>query len=128
MKFLIEPIQRMVQKRHLKDQDIEINVQWRQNPYGVGEEGWRNFVNRNYLNPFVNEAYEVKDLFAPLSVYKDTMCCELVGTYHDFDWCLPRCDRNFGTVQLNIAKERMVNFIRNSLWIWDRRADIIASS
>lgn len=38
MKFLIEPIQRMIQKRHLKDQDIEINVQWRQNPYGVGEE------------------------------------------------------------------------------------------
>ena len=38
MKFLIEPLQRMVQKRHFKDQDIEINVQWRQNPCGVGDE------------------------------------------------------------------------------------------
>lgn len=97
--------------------------------YGVGEEGWKNFVDSNYLNPFVNKDYEVKDLFAPFSEYKETMCSELVGTYHDFDWCLPRCGyKNFGTVHPYIAKERMINFIRNSLWIWDQRADIIASS
>ena len=43
------------------------------------------YVDKNYLNPFVNSNYEVKDIFAPVSIYKTNMCKEVVGTYHNFD-------------------------------------------
>lgn len=38
MKFINRANSKDGPKRHFKDQDIEINVQWRQNPCGVGEE------------------------------------------------------------------------------------------
>lgn len=97
--------------------------------FGNGEAGWINFVNKNYLNPFVNENYEVKDLFSSLTAYKNPFCKELVGSHHDFDRCLPRCGQEQGaTVSLPVAHSRAVNFIKNSLWIWEKRAELIENS
>lgn len=95
------------------------------NTYGYGESGWRTFIKRNYLMPFVNEEYLVKDIFADNSSYKSNECNELIGKHHDFDWCLPRCSNNGEEILLSIAKERAVNYMKNSLWIWDERANIL---
>ncbi|MBP1576436.1 MAG: hypothetical protein J6A68_02775, partial [Oscillospiraceae bacterium] len=95
------------------------------NTYGCGESGWRAFIKRNYLMPFVNDKYLVKDIFADNNSYKNNECDELIGRHHDFDWCLPRCSKNGEEILLNKAKERVVNYMKNSLWIWDERSNIL---
>ncbi len=93
--------------------------------YGYGESGWITFIKQNYLMPFVNDAYLVKDIFADNSSYKSNDCNELIGKYHNFDWCLPRCSKNDKEISLNTAKERVVNYMKNSLWIWEERSNIL---
>ena len=78
--------------------------------------------------PFVNDEYLVKDIFADNSSYKSQKCNELIGEHHDFDWCLPRCSKNGEEITPQIAKERAINYIKNSLWIWAERAEILLES
>lgn len=89
--------------------------------YGKEKQGWENFIKQNYLMPFVNEDFFVKDIFANNNNYKQNTCTELVGTHHDFDWCLPRCSKNGEKASLSTAKEKAINYMNNCLWIWKER-------
>lgn len=70
-----------------------------------------------YFNPYVNDKYEVKELFAPYEQYNKKDCTEVVGTYHGWDYCLPRCDKEDKTVPIIVAKNRAYHYAVNSLWI-----------
>lgn len=96
------------------------------NDYGHGETGWKNFIEKNYLNPLVNINYEVKDIFAEHKIYRSEDCKEVVGAHHDFDWCLPRCDKTRNVIDNETARKRVVNFMQNTIWIWNERADILS--
>lgn len=89
--------------------------------YGKEKEGWENFIKQNYLLPFVNKDFFVKDIFANNNNYKQNKCTELVGTHHDFDWCLPGCSKNGEKASLSTAKEKAKNYMNNCLWIWKER-------
>lgn len=58
-----------------------------------------------------------KDLFATYEQYSKKDCTEIVGTYHGWDYCLPRCDKDDKTVPITDAKNRTYNYAVNSLWI-----------
>lgn len=92
--------------------------------YGAGESGWVRFLKKNYLMPFVNNLYMVKDMFANHDMYKNTNCKDLLGSHHGFDYCLPGCSKNGEDVTMKTAKDRVVNYMLNSLWIWDERASL----
>lgn len=58
-----------------------------------------------------------KDLFAPYEQYSKKDCTEVVGTYHGWDYCLPRCDKDDKTVPITDAKNPAYYYAVNSLWI-----------
>lgn len=58
-----------------------------------------------------------KDLFASYEQYNKKDCTELVGTYHGWDYCLPRCDKDDKTVPITDAKNCAYYYAVNSLWI-----------
>lgn len=76
--------------------------------FGNGEEGWYSFVDYYHFNPYVNNKYEVKVLFAPYEQYSKKDCNEVVGTYHDWDYCLPRCSKDDHTVPITDAKKSCI--------------------
>ena len=117
--------QENMNKRMLKY--IEPYEKWLDS-YGDREVGWKTFIKQNYLLPFVNENYQVKDIFANESIYKNNNCNELLGEHHDFDWCLPRCSKNGEEVTLEVAKQRTVNYMKNSIWIWNERSVLLLES
>lgn len=75
------------------------------------------FVDYNHFNTYVNNKYEVKDLFAPYEQYSKKDCTEIVGTYHGWDYSLRRCDKDDKTVPITDAKNRTYYYAVNSLWI-----------
>lgn len=93
--------------------------------FGRGEDGWQHFVNYYKFIPYVNEAYEVKDLFAMPNVYQKKDCAELVGLHHGWDYCLPLCSIEGRNVDLQTGKQRALNFAKNSLWIWEERSKLL---
>lgn len=62
-----------------------------------------------------------KDLFATYEQYSKKDCTEVVGTYHGWDYCLPRCSKEDKTVPIIDVKNRADNYAVNSLWIWKER-------
>jgi len=76
--------------------------------FGNGEEGWYSFVDYYHFNPYVNNKYEVKVLFAPYEQYSKKDCNEVVGTYHGWDYCLPRCSKDDHTVPITDAKKSCI--------------------
>ena len=79
------------------------------NFFGVGEEGWYTFVDYYHFKPYVNDKYEVKDLFASYEQYSKKDCTEIVGTYHGWDSCLLRCGKENRTVPIIEAKNHAYN-------------------
>ena len=98
------------------------------NYYGTGLSGWKSFLRKNYLLPFVNKNFEVKDLFAPPMEYKNDATKDLVGTHHGFNYALPRCSPNHTKAPLPLGKERALNFLNNALWVFESRAAWLASA
>ncbi|WP_295134877.1 hypothetical protein [uncultured Catenibacterium sp.] len=68
--------------------------------FGNGEDGWYSFVDYYHFNPYINNKYEVKVLFVPYEQYSKKDCNEVVGTYHGWDYCLPRCSKDDQTVPI----------------------------
>lgn len=83
----------------------------------VCEVGWYSFIDYYHFNPYVNNKYEVKDLFAPYEQYSKEECNEVVGTYHRWDYYLPRFSKDDQTVPIMEVKNRAYYAV-NSLWIW----------
>lgn len=96
--------------------------------FGKGDEGWRTFVGYYNFTPYVNSAYEVKDLFAKHCSYKSNACQEIVGVHHGWDYCLPLCSSNGAIVSLEIAKQRALNYVKNSLWVWEERSNLFTGT
>ena len=46
----------------LERTDVKLYIEWL-NDFGKGEEGWHNFIEKNYLEAFVNEDYFPKELW-----------------------------------------------------------------
>lgn len=76
------------------------------NFFGSGEEGWNCFVDYYHFNLYVNNTYEVKDLFAPYEQYNQKDCTEVVGTYSCWDYCLP--DAISMVKQFLLSKQKIV--------------------
>ena len=93
--------------------------------FGSGDVGWKNFVEYYKFHPFVNVKYEVKDLFAMLVIYQKVDCHELVGSYHGWDFALPLCSADGSEVSLMTGKQRALNYVLNSLWIWEERSRLL---
>jgi hypothetical protein len=85
--------------------------------YGVGDEGWKCLIDANYLNPFVNTDYTVKDLFANPEEFIKEEDAPIVGTYHlhyhPFPW------------GKKAPKECAMNFCSNSLYVWEQRTKLL---
>lgn len=96
--------------------------------FGRGEKGWRSFVNYYNFIPYVNSLYEVKDLFAIPSSYQKNDCQEIVGEHHGWDYCLPLCSSSGKSVSLEMGKQRALNYVKNSLWIWEERSKLFTIS
>ena len=95
--------------------------------FGKDEKGWRSLVEYFKFFPYVNVKYEVKDLFAVPSVYQKVDCQELVGSYHGWDFALPLCSEDGREVDLITGKERALNYVLNSLWIWKERSKLLGN-
>lgn len=93
--------------------------------FGSGDVGWKNFVEYYKFHPFVNVKYEVKDLFAMPVIYQKVDCHELVGSYHGWDFALPLCSADGSEVSLMTGKQRALNYVLNSLWIWEERSRLL---
>lgn len=91
------------------------------NQFGEGEAGWRHYVKEFEFQPYLNQSYEVKDLFARPSIYQKADCSEIVGRHHGWDFALPLCSADGSEVSLLTGKERALNFALNSFWIWEAR-------
>lgn len=86
------------------------------NQYGIGHAGWIRFVNKNFLNSFINVNYTVKDLFSKPEEFKSNSA-PVVGTYHGYGWGLPGYTEN--------PKESAINYAKNSLYVWEKRAELL---
>lgn len=95
--------------------------------FGKEEKGWSAFISYYNFNPYVNSAYEVKDLFAMPCTYQKTDCKELLGVHHGWNFSLPLCSVDGKDVDLVIAKQRALNFVQNSLWIWQERSKLFST-
>ncbi len=96
--------------------------------FGEKEDGWRAFVDYYRFLPYVNSLYEVKDVFASHCSYQKKDCKEIVGSYHGWDFCLPLCSKEGKRISLEVAKQRAMNYVENSLWIWEERSRLFEVS
>ncbi len=79
---------------------------------------FNDYIDKNYLNPFVNAVYEIKDLFSNLDDYKTGFV--LLGSYHEYGDPFPegkRYDKD--------GFRHAMNYIQNSLWIWEERVRLL---
>lgn len=88
--------------------------------YGVNDTGWKYFIDANYLNPFVNTDYTVKDLFANPENFIEDENTPKIGSnhehYHPFPW---------GKAA---PKQCAMNFCNNSLYVWEQRAKLLQTN
>jgi hypothetical protein len=75
------------------------------------------YVVENYLNPFVTDKYEVKDIFSASDDYKAGTV--LLGTYHEYGDPYPE-----GKNHDKDGRKHAQHYIENSLWIWEERAKL----
>ena len=90
--------------------------------FGVGNEGFEAFVEKNYLSAFVfnlNGTLEVKDIFSPKFRTDNP---EPLGTYHWYNESLPQQCRK--STPINCARE----FLYNSLWALEQRNAILQNT
>lgn len=75
------------------------------------------YVDKNFLSPLVNSVYEIKDIFSNPNDYK--MGAVLLGTYHEYGDPFPE-----GKGHDKDGHRHALNYIENSLWIWEQRAKL----
>lgn len=86
------------------------------NQYGTHHIGWVEFINKSFLNPFVNINYTVKDLFSKPDEFKLDNA-PVVGSHHGYGWGLPGY-----TID---PKQNAINYAMNSLYIWKQRTELL---
>ena len=89
--------------------------------FGKGSQGWKNYINANYFRAFCNNNYEVKDLFSPtIKFVKED--APIIGIYHSYgeEYVLPGSTKN--------PRQTSLNYIENSLYVWDVRAEELLDS
>lgn len=84
--------------------------------FGQHETGWISFVEDNYFASFCNTNHEVKDIFASPTEYKKADA-PVVGAYHFYG------EENVLPGSTEDPKQASLNYIYNSIYVWDERAD-----
>ena len=80
--------------------------------FGKGENGWYQFIIKNYLRMFVNGDFLVKDIFGHNYQIDNS---EIIGTYHEYGKALPQNTKS------QTVNKSIINYVNNSLWILDQR-------